>query len=493
MDRDDLANVVSEYLNRALTFAELQEAAAAVANAYRESGWIVRAYLPRQDVSGGIVTIQIVEAIFGGMRIEGEKPSRESFYHIEDIIEHQQKIGLPLNADALDRALLLASDLPAVTVAGGLEEGSKPGETALALKFTDKPYVMGDGAIDNTGSRSTGKNRFAGNLYLNSPFRMGELFSANYIHTQSSDRLTSDGSDYIRLAAGIPVGLDGLRIGVNSSYMHYNLITPEYSALDANGTSAAVGLEASYPIIRSRLKNLFLNANLDHKAFNNYSLDSVTSRYMSDSITLTLSGNLFDKIGGGGANSISLAFTSGLLNLDGSPNRAADAATTRSAGNYNKVRFSLTRQQAITEELSAYASYSGQLAAKNLDSSEKFYLGGSNGIRAYPTNEGGGSDAHMVNFELRQRMPEGFTLVGFFDYGRVLVNHDNHFTGAAVPNGYDLKGAGLSVIWQSDVGPTLKATWAHRIGTNPNPTAAGYDQDGTLLKDRVWMSASMSF
>ncbi|MEI7611050.1 MAG: ShlB/FhaC/HecB family hemolysin secretion/activation protein, partial [Rhodospirillaceae bacterium] len=440
IDGDELAQVVSEYLNRPLTFADLQQAAAAVANAYREAGWIVRAYLPRQDISGGVVTIQIVEAVFGGMRIEGEKPSRESFYHVEDMIDYQQKLGEPLNADTLDRALLLASDLPAVTVAGSLEEGGKPGETALALKFTDKPLMTGDGVIDNTGSRSTGRNRFAGNLYLNSPFSRGELFTANYIHSQSSDRLTSDGSDYIRLAASVPLGLDGARVGLNSSYMHYTLITPEYDALDANGTSATVGLEASYPLIRSRLLNLFLNANIDHKAFNNYSLDTVTSRYMSDSLTLTLSGNLFDKLGGGGANNFSLAFTSGLLNLDGSANKAADAATTRTAGNYNKIRFSLSRQQAITEELSAYLAYSGQAAAKNLDSSEKFYIGGASGIRAYPTNEGGGADAHMVNFELRQRLPEGFTLIGFFDYGRVLANHDNHFSGSAVPNGYDLKG-----------------------------------------------------
>ena len=489
----ELAKAVADYLNRPLTFADLQEAAAAVANTYREAGWIVRAYLPRQDVSGGTVTIQIVEAVFGGMRIEGEKPSRESFDHVEDIIKYQQKLGTPLNADALDRALLLASDLPAVTVAGGLEEGAKPGETGLALKFTDKPLMMGDAAIDNTGSRSTGRNRFAGNLYLNSPLHESELITANFIHTQSSDKLSSDGSDYIRLGAMMPIGLDGFRAGINSSYMHYNLIAPEFSALDANGTSATAGLEASYPVIRSKMLNLFLNANIDHKAFNNYSLNTVTSQYMSDSVTLTMSGNLFDKIGGGGANSFSLAFTSGLLNLDGSPNRAADAATTQTAGNYNKVRFSLGRQQAITEELSVSASYSGQLAANNLDSSEKFYIGGFNGIRAYPTNEGGGSDAHMLNLELRQRLPEGFSLIGFFDYGRVLVNHDNHITGAAAPNGYDLKGAGVSVVWQSDDGPTLKATWAHRIGANPNPTSGGYDQDGTLIKDRVWLSASMSF
>lgn len=493
VDSAELAKAVSGFVGRPLSFTELQQAAAAVANAYREAGWIVRAYLPRQDVSGGVVSIQIVEAIFGGTRIEGEKPSRESVQRIEDMVARRQKLGEPLNADAVDRALLLASDLPAVTVAGSLEAGTKAGETNLALKFADKPMFMGDGTVDNTGSRSTGRSRFAGNLYVNSPFQAGELFTANYIRTWGSDQFAPPGSNYIRFAAGLPVGLDGLRVGVNGSYMGYRLISSEYEALDAKGSSTTVGLEASYPIIRSRIRNLFINANIDHKAFDNRVLDATTSNYTSDSLTLTLSGNLFDKLGGGGANSASLAFTTGRLNLDGSPNEAADAATTRTAGAYSKLRFSISRQQAITPELSAYFSYAGQLASKNLDSSEKFYLGGAYGVRAYPTNEGGGSHAHLVNFELRQRLPEGFTLVGFVDYGRVQVNQDNSFAGAAAPNRYDLKGGGLSVVWQSDVGAMVKATWAHRFGVNPNRTTAGYDQDGTLIKDRFWISANMSF
>ncbi len=490
---DQLSPAVEGYLNRPLDFSELQKAAAAVANAYREAGWIVRAYLPRQDITSGTVTIQIVEAVFGGMRLEGPKPSRESFYHVMDMVEAQQKVGEPLNADALDRALLIASDLPGVTVAGSLGEGKHPGETDLVLKFTDKPLITGDAALDKTGSRSTGPARFSGNLSINSPFGAGEILATNFIHTQKDDQLASDGSDYIRIGLTHPIGLDGFRVGVNASYLKYNLIAPEYAALDAYGTSATIGLEATYPLIRSRMKNLYLNANIDHKSFDNRSLDTITSRYISDTLTLGLSGNLFDSFGGGGANSASLSIVDGLLNLDGSPTRSSDAATTRTAGNFTKLRFALSRQQVITEDLSFYAAYSGQWAAKNLDSSEKFYIGGANGVRAYPTNEGGGSDGHLLNLELRQRLPYGLTVIGFFDYGRVLVNHDNHFTGASAPNGIDLKGGGLSAVWQSDIGPTLKATWAHRIGGNPNPTAAGYDQDGTLIVDRFWLSASMAF
>ncbi len=102
---EQLSPVVEGYLNRPLDFAELQKAAADVAAAFREAGWIARAYLPRQDITSGTVTIQIVEAVFGGMRLEGPKPSRESSYHVMDMIEAQQKVGEPLNADALDRAL----------------------------------------------------------------------------------------------------------------------------------------------------------------------------------------------------------------------------------------------------------------------------------------------------------------------------------------------------------------------------------------------------
>ena len=49
----------------------MQAAAAAVAETYRAAGWVVRAYLPQQDIQDGIVTLQIVEAVFGSVKLEG--------------------------------------------------------------------------------------------------------------------------------------------------------------------------------------------------------------------------------------------------------------------------------------------------------------------------------------------------------------------------------------------------------------------------------------
>ncbi len=58
---------------------------------------------------------------------------------------------------------------------------------------------------------------------------------------------------------------------------------------------------------------------------------------------------------------------------------------------------------------------------------------------------------------------------------------------------YSLKGYGLSLGWQTSFGVNLKATWAHRIGDNPNPTNTGTDQHGSLNKNRLWLSASLHF
>jgi hemolysin activation/secretion protein len=181
------------------------------------------------------------------------------------------------------------------------------------------------------------------------------------------------------------------------------------------------------------------------------------------------------------------------VNLSGSPNEAADSLTTDTAGSYQKLSFLASRTQVVTERISLYGSLSGQAASKNLDSSEKFYLGGSGGVRAYPADEGGGSEGVLLNLEARGRLPGNFTVTGFFDWGSVRVNKKNDIVGAAIPNTEALKGAGVALGWVAKFGLSLKATVARRIGSNPNPTSSGDDQDGSLIENRAWLQASMPF
>ncbi len=479
LTQEQLQAALAPYLNRPLDILGLRAAADAVEAAYREAGRIARATLPQQELVDGVVIIEIVEAHFGGVSLEGPVPARVTVERLLATVAAGQSRGSPLDAQALDRALLLADDLPGVTVAGSLRAGAKPGETELALQAADEPPINGNAGLDNTGSRSTSYARLTANLQANSPFGLGDSLGANLIHSR--------GSDYARLAWSLPLAHDGWRLGANASNLNYKLVTPEFSALNARGDSTSVGLEANYPLIRARAQNLYLSLVHEKKDFNNESAGATTTRYAIQNTTLSLSGNHFDALGGGGANSANLSVTRGEVQL-GALDAGENAAL---AGGYGKLRYALTRQQTITGDLSGYLAYAGQRADKNLDSAEKFYLGGASGVRAYPSSEAGGVHGQLINLELRWRLPEGFNLTGFYDWGRVQVNYDN--SAGANPNKIALMGAGLALGWQGAKGADLKAVWARRIGDNPNPTSTGNDQDGSLLRDRFWFTALMAF
>lgn len=489
LSSEELIAALTPLIGRPIDFALLQSSTVLLADLYRSKGWVVQTNLPAQDIDKGTVTIEIMEAVFGQTLISGSPATLVSQENILNIFSSQQEAGQFLNIHSIDRALLLADDLPGVTVSGALAQGAKVGQTDLVLQIADEPRLSASASSDNTGAVSTGNKRIMGLITLNSPTLRGDFLSLN--------AMVSEGSGYARGAYGLPLGYDGWRLGVNASRLDYHLISASYKDLNAKGNSTTSGVDLNYPWVRSRSFNFNVNLSADKKEYNNFSSGTSTSAYKNIPVSLTLSGNSFDSLGQGGANSFSLAMTSGKLNLNGSPTQKSDASTTQSAGDYKKIRYVLSRQQHLDTSVSLYGSFSGQLANKNLDSSEKFYLGGSSGVRAYPSSEGGGTLGQMINIELRWQLPDSWSITGFYDYGRVSVNKYNEFSGAPAVNAFALKGSGLAVGWRNNDGLSVQATYARRIGSNPNPITTeinrGADQDGTLLLNRFWLTASHSF
>ena len=85
---------------------------------------------------------------------------------------------------------------------------------------------------------------------------------------------------------------------------------------------------------------------------------------------------------------------------------------------------------------------------------------------------------------------------GFYDHGRVRVNKENDFTGAASPNDYSLRGYGLWLGAQTDFGlaeSSVRLTWARRLGENPGRSTLGLDQDGTRTLNRFRLDANLRF
>lgn len=477
--QEELGAALQDYLKQPQTLSELHQAAETIANFYLETGYLVRTLLPKQDITEGIVSIQVIESSFSGARIDN-KSKRLGLDRLAKTIEGNIRVGEPMSVKKLERALMTADDLPGVNVSGRLVAGERDNTTGVVVMATDEPLVYGQAALDNMGSYATGTTRYTVNAMLNGAMGLGDQGSAYTLHTQ--------GTDFLRMAYSLPVGYQGARLGANSSYLKYRIV----NGAPGDGTSTTVGLESTYPLVRSRPKNLNLVANLDHKAFDNRGpTGETTTRYSSLVFSAGLNWAASDS---DGSSTATVTVSHGYMDLNGSPNKAGDDATTQVHGEFGKLRYSVSRTQNITPQFSIYGALSGQFASKNMDSSEKFYLGGPTAIRAYPNNEGSGSTGHLLSLELRQGLPNNLNLVGFYDKGLVTAQVNNNYAGAAHPNKMSYAGYGLALSWDGPNNLILKTVWARRVGTNPYPIlATGNDQDGTKVVDRFWLSASISF
>jgi hemolysin activation/secretion protein len=465
-----LVQAVAPYVDRALSVAQLKEVADVVKNTYREAGWSVRAYLPKQEVNGGVVTIQIVEAVFGGASLSGAEPQRIEAARLVEMADASLGKGKPLHALQLDRTLLLLDDLPGVSVTGNLVQGERDAETNLVLAATDEAVVAGNAFIDNQGARTTGADRLSVNLNVNSPARLGDALGLNALKTQ--------GVEYQRLSYSVPVGYDGWRAGLHASNLNYKIVADEFASLNPFGKATTRGWDASYPLVRSQLQNINFALSYDDKKFDNTSNGDLTS-YGIKAYNASLNANLMDSWAGGGVTNAIVAMTRGDKNTD-----------TR----FTKLNLSLSRLQSLSDSLSVYVAASAQTSNVNLDSSEKMYLGGATGVRAYPSSEAGGSEGNTLTLELRQRIDNTLTLTGFYDYGRVKVNRDNSIASPANPNDYNLQGYGVTVAWQATQAIDFKATVAQRMGNNPAAnTTTGMDGDGTKKITRIWLSSGITF
>jgi hemolysin activation/secretion protein len=483
----ELKGIVEPFLNTPMTYEQMLEIGMVVEQYYRKNNYLARAVLPPQDLTDGLLTVDVIESVFSKVEIEQELadlPNTQA--HVEAIIEAQQKTGEPLNSKSLDRALALANDLPGMSAQGTLRQGREAGETELLLKLYQGRTRQTELSMDNAGSRSTGAIRLLANMTWFNPNDLADLLNVVAVHTQ--------GSDYARLAYSVPVGVDGWRMGANASVMDYKVIVGEQGMVGAVGRAVTQGLEWVYPLLRADDRSATVTLTADTKKFENTSAQGLLmSDYKAKVMAAQVAGFYRDLNPGGGTGTYSLQLSHGGINLDGSLSQQTDATTVKTEGVFNKIRLNGSWQQPITTKTSGFVSYTAQLTDKNLDSSEKMQLGGMNGVRAYPTGEGSGSDAQLIQLELRHQLESGISMAAFYDWGQVWLAHDPSYPGGPQKNLNVYKGFGASIGYTFDDGISLKATWARKDGNNPNPTQTGNDQDGTRDRNRYWLQVTVPF
>lgn len=496
---EQLQAQVKDALDRELGFGELQQLAERVTRYLKDRGWfLARAYLPQQDITDGDIEIAILRGRLDGgagghgigIQADGVRLDQA---HIRAILDRALAAGGDsLRGTDLERGLLLLNDLPGITARSSLERGSAPGTTQVNVQVSEGPWITGSAWADNYGNRYTGAARANAQVNVNDPFRYGDQI---VLGATAAEGLTLG-----RIAYSAPIGYSGLRASAGYTALTYE-IGKELAAVGSEGSANTVNAQLAYAFVRSRPFNLSGSVGYEGKALQDETLGVVTRDKRVEDWSVLLSGDAFDSLAGGGLSNFSLTLTHGDLDLSRVPaDLSADQSTARTQGNFSKVNYNVARLQKLSDRFTLFGALSGQTAGKNLDSSEKFMLGGPGGVRAYPVGEASGDEGWVGTAELRYDMPGKYAggalqVLGFFDAGSVTLSK-NPFgpaPNATNENRYALRGAGVGANLTSSGRFVLRGAWAAKIGDNPGRSAQGNDSDGKNADSRFWLQALMWF
>ena len=488
---NDLQILLLDNLGKENTFGDLQRATDAISNYYRARGFFVaRAYLPQQEIAGGIVEIAVLEGTVAKTQLARTGETRTKDEVLQRILDANVPVGSTVQEASLEKAALLANDLPGLSASASLDPGAETGGTDVTLNVNEGKLISATVDADNYGNRFTGQNRLGGTVYLNSLFGLGDQFSARAM-------VTDKHLNFGRLNYMVPVGGLGTRIGVAWSKVNFEVCCQV--GLTPSGEGRIASLYALHPLARSRNFSAYLNVNYDDKSSTNRSGVAASRERDIGLFTIGTSIESRDQLAGGGFNFANISVATGRLKIKEATDAAADATGPKAAGGFTKLQVQLARTQRITDRISLYGGVNGQAAQNNLDSAEKFTLGGAQGVRGYPSGEAAGDSGYVAQIELRADLP--FEPMGtqwqtflFVDHGSITVNKTNYLVGGLTPNSYGLGsyGVGLNVAKTGTF--QVRAMYAHKSGSNPGRNLlTGADADGKSSSSRFWLQAVTQF
>lgn len=478
----ELEAFFAESKNKELTFKQLQDIASAITQYYREKGYFVaRAYIPEQNITAtdGVLEIAIVEGNYGEFRLKNGSLVKDSI--VQGMFDDVKDENI-ISTYTLERAMLIINDTPGAVVTGAdVMPGKEVGTSDFAITTSPSKAYDGYVFVDNTGSRYTGKNRLMAGVNINSLTGIGDKLSLFGLISNGSDLKNG------RVAYSAPLMPNGLRGELSYAQTNYTL-GEEYANLDAVGSSKTIEAKLSYPVLRTRAENLYVNFSLLSKNLKDEirSTDNVTQK---DTKSLRV-GMDYDKsylaYGLNSNSKVSLNYTYGKLSFDDSAKELADANGADTHGNYSKINLDLAHNIALDSKFSLESSLKMQyaLAHKNLDGSEDFSIGGSSGVKVYPDAELSAENGYLFSTELKYRLPEWDALSSsagvFYDRGRAFMA--NNTTGFDAKSLQDI-GVGYYASYKNFFGQIQVAWTLNSEAVSSEPSA----------NSRILFQGGMSF
>jgi len=465
----ELQAQVAAGIGQALTLAQLEDLAGNVTRYYRRQGYFVaRAYLPAQEVAGGVVRIRVVEGHYGTFALKNSSLVNDATLNATLDLA---KAGGTVTQASLEGAMLAVNEMPGVVIRrADIMPGEQVGTSDFFIVTEPTQRVDGYVAAENYGSDYTGKRRVMGGVSVNSPLGIGDKLSAS--------GLLSNGADLknYRVAYALPLTARGLRAELAASRTDYQL-AGAYATLDAVGKADTAELTLTYPFVRTQAYALEGSLNIGHrKLVDEIRATATVNPKTADVGTATLVSRGADTLWGmPGQTTLMAAFTLGYLDIDSPAGRTQDALGADTAGRYGKVNLSLSRSTQLQRDWTLVTALRLQhaLFGKNLDGSEDMSISGIGSVKVYPPSEFAAENAALANVELLYALPlQGRlgTRVGVFaDVGRATMQRDF----GPADTARTLSDAGLSLYANyGNVFATLQvATRTSRAATSEHASA----------------------
>jgi hemolysin activation/secretion protein len=255
--RPELAGAMEELkariVGRQVSAAEVFAAASDLEAAHARVGYVlIRVVLPAQKLSdGGTLRLTVVDGYIE--RIDNQGVPERVRRRVEAITAPLiGRRGLTLND--IERRLLLAGDMPGVTLRSTLVAGRESGAAVMVLEGRYQA-VGAQVSVENSLAQSLGRWSVTTGLDVNSVLGLGDLLylrASGYPSTVGEDGFFEQRPRNRTLAAGlvVPIGLDGLAFNIEGTDAR---TTPLATAgIQSASEFERLSLRLRYPWIRSR-------------------------------------------------------------------------------------------------------------------------------------------------------------------------------------------------------------------------------------------------
>ena len=194
----------------------------------------------------------------------------------------------------------------------------------------------------------------------------------------------------------------------------------ELKILAAKGKTRTASAFIVQPLLQGQAFSLAARVQYDEKHLQDeIGLLGIDSDKRSRVVDYSLTGSVRDPLLEGADSRLTLSWSEGHLDIDGSPWSLVGQSD---PGHFSVLRVRLERLQQLGGRLALYVRAMGQWSDDNLDDSQRLYIGGVFGARSTYQTAAFGDRGWLASAELRYALTDHWRLVTFADHGEARLN-----------------------------------------------------------------------